>query len=425
MSDGWGCAASTAGSPPSCLAEMFAHVVRELDQLLAPVVRLAHDALLGLGDVVLEPDRVLEPERPPDLGRDLEGLVVDRVAPVEPDERRRAVLAGEQLGPQERPQAGERVVVAHEDRDLELDVDAQAVEQVAGQDRARVEVEDLLHAVRRVVVEVLVHPQQGMVVGLPDPAEVAGDRRRAVEVDVRAVRALGVERLDDARADDLHRRRHRRQVAVRLLLLHLADPDPASRHERPIGDRAPGRGDDPGEVLEGADLEGHGHVVAEGHRVGPVAQHAAPVVGDAHEGVPVALLRQPLEIGEVVRPGLPHPVQQRGQRARLPGLAVDLLRGAVAGHDGQQVVDDPGIRIEQERVEVVKPVCRGSPADPAGRCPGSCDAVVVTAVSLPARVGRRVPVAQSSSCTSSSYSSSFMPNQLAGAGKVRSVTSPT
>ena len=158
-----------------------------------------------------------------------------------------------------------------------------------------------------------------MVVGLPDAAEVAGDRRRAVEVDVGAVGALGVERLDDAGADDLHGRRHRRQVAVGLLLLHLADADPASRHQRAIGDRAARRGDDPREVLERADLEGHGHVVAEGHRVGPVAEDAAPVVGDAHEGAAVALLGEPLEVGEVVRLGRPDPLQQGRQRGPPPG----------------------------------------------------------------------------------------------------------
>ena len=56
-----------------------------------------------------------------------------------------------------------------------------------------------------------------MVVGLADAAEVAGDRRRAAQVDVGAVGALGVQRLDVGRAHDLHRRRERQHIAaVRL-----------------------------------------------------------------------------------------------------------------------------------------------------------------------------------------------------------------
>ena len=58
----------------------------DLDQLVAPVVGLAHDALPGLGDVVLEAYHVFKTQRPAHLGRDLHGLVVGRVAPVETDE---------------------------------------------------------------------------------------------------------------------------------------------------------------------------------------------------------------------------------------------------------------------------------------------------------------------------------------------------
>ena len=39
-----------------------------------------------------------------------------------------------------------------------------------------------------------------------------------------------------------------------------------------------------------------------------------------------------------------------------PVLAVDLLRSAVAGDDGEEIVDDPRIGIQQERVELVEPV---------------------------------------------------------------------
>ena len=41
------------------------------DQLGAPVVGLTHDALPGLGDVVLEADDVFEAERLAELGGDL------------------------------------------------------------------------------------------------------------------------------------------------------------------------------------------------------------------------------------------------------------------------------------------------------------------------------------------------------------------
>ena len=243
-------------------------------------------------------------------------------------------------------------------------------------------------------------------------------------MDVGAVGALGVERLHDAGADDLHRGGHRRQVAVGLLLLHLAHPDPAPRHQRLVRHRPAGRGDHPREVLERADLEGHGHVVTEGHRVGTVAQHAPAEVGHAHEDAALALLLEPLQVAEVVRPGLPDAVQQRGQRARLLRLAIDLVRRAVAGHDGQQVVDDPRIRVQQERVEIVQPAAGDRQAIPEihGRARGCRRDHGRLLVCVWRVAGGR---AQSSSASSSSYSSSFMPNQFAGAGKVRSVTSPT
>src|SRR5450759_4941860 len=72
-------------------------------------------------------------------------------------------------------------VVAHEDGDLELDVHAETMEEVASQHGPRVDVEDLAHAVFGVEVEELVEPLQRVVVGLADPAEIAGDRGRAAE----------------------------------------------------------------------------------------------------------------------------------------------------------------------------------------------------------------------------------------------------
>ena len=170
-------------------------------------------------------------------------------------------------------------------------------------------------------------------------------------MDVGAVGAFCVERLDHAGADDRHRRRHRGQVAVGLLLPHLADSNPSARHQRPLGDGATGRGDDPWEVLKGADLESHAQLVAEGHGIGAVAQDGAPVVGDAHEGAAIALLRQPLEIGEVLRVRRPNPIKKHGECARFACSTVDLLGSPVAGDDGQEVVHDPRRGIEQERIQ--------------------------------------------------------------------------
>jgi hypothetical protein len=199
-----------------------------------------------------------------------------------------------------------------------------------------------------------------------------------------------------AGADDVHGRRDRRQVAVGLLFLHPADLDPAGRHERALRDRLPRGRDDPREILERAHLQRHRHVVSEGHGVHPCAENAAAIVGHDDEGVAVALLGEPVQVGQVFRMGGPHAFQQGRHLAGRPGLAVDLLRGPVAGDDGQHVVDDPRARVEEERVEVVEPFARDreSPAEGGGH--------------LALQPGHP------SSLTSSSYSSSFMPNQFSG-----------
>ncbi len=79
------------------------HVIGNLYQLLESVVGLSHDGLVCLGDVVLETYHVLKPQRPAHLGGDFHRLVVDRVAPVEADEGRAPVLAGEELGADQGP----------------------------------------------------------------------------------------------------------------------------------------------------------------------------------------------------------------------------------------------------------------------------------------------------------------------------------
>ncbi len=104
------------------------------------------------------------------------------------------------------------------------------------------------------------------------------------------------------------------------------------------------------------------------------------------------------------------PVEQRRQRARLAGPAVDLVGRAVAGHDVEQVVDDPRARVEQQVVDVVKTPGRDRQAHAGIECHGH----------------DRLLLAQSSSIAmSSSYASSAIPNQCSWAGKVRVVTSAT
>ena len=126
------------------------------------------------------------------------------------------------------------------------------------------------------MVKVLVGPAQRVVVGLADAAEVAGDRLGAAEVEVGAVGALGVERLDVAGADDLHRRGDGEDVLAGARLLgHVAHADVAARHELTLADGLPGLGDEPGEVLQGADLQGDGVLLVDVLPVGRVAEDAA------------------------------------------------------------------------------------------------------------------------------------------------------
>ncbi len=123
------------------------------------------------------------------------------------------------------------VVRAEEDRDLELNVHADSVEQEAKQDRAGVEIEHVLNAVVGVVVQELVQPLQGVFVGLTDAAEIACDGRGSAEVRVGAVGAFCVERLHEGGADDVQRGDDGGQVAVRFGFLHLPDGDKSPGHK--------------------------------------------------------------------------------------------------------------------------------------------------------------------------------------------------
>ncbi len=162
-----------------------------------------------------------------------------------------------------------------------------------------------------------------------------------------------------------------------------------------------------------------------GHPVGPVAEDAAPEVGDRDERTGVALLGEPLEVGEVLGMGLAHALEESGQRTGRARLRVDLLRGPVAGDDLEEVVDDPGPRIEQQRVEIGEPVAgdREAVAEVHRHGHGALLAAARRRHRGHGRMGRLAR--QSSIRTSSSYSSSFIPNQCSGWGNVRSVTSRT
>ena len=327
-------------------------------QLIAAQIGLAHDALPRLGNVMLEAYHVLEAERFAELRRDLHRLVVDRVAPVETDQRRGAVITGEQFRADQRPQPGVGVVIAHEDRNLELDVHAQAVEQIAEQHRAGVDVQNLLDAVLGVVIEELVEPLERVLVGLPHPAEVTGDRLRAAQVDIGAVGAFGVQRLHVARADDVHRGGEGRQVAVGLLFLHLAHADEAPRHQRPLGNSARGGLDHPREILARTHFQRDGEIVGERHCIRLHAEDFAPVIGDADESMFVALRMQPFEIGQIFGPDGFDTLEQDRELARLRRFAVDLLRRPVFSDHREKIVDDAHIGVEENRVEVVEPFHR-------------------------------------------------------------------
>ncbi len=134
--------------------------------------------------------------------------------------------------------------------DLELDINAQPVKQIANQDCAGIDIQDLSHPIIGVVVKELIQPFQRIMVRLADAAKIAGDSRRTTKVDIRAIGAFGIQRLDVAGADDLHGCRDGRQIAIQLLLFHFPNLDKPPGHQAPVGDGAFGSFDQPGEVLQ-------------------------------------------------------------------------------------------------------------------------------------------------------------------------------
>ena len=187
------------------------------------VIWLDDQAFPGFGDMVLKTDQILQAESPAELGADFDGLVIGRIAPVQAHQRCGAILAGKQTGRRQCPQGRVGVVDSQGDGNFEFDIHTQAVQQIAQQDRAGIDIQDLPDPIAGVVIKVLVQPLQGMLVGLPHPSVIADERFRAAQVQVRTVRTARVELLHPTGADDLHGGGEGRQVAVSFLFFHVAD----------------------------------------------------------------------------------------------------------------------------------------------------------------------------------------------------------
>ena len=309
-----------ARHPALVLRGDIPHLLRDLHQLVEPVVGLSDDALVRLRDVVLEADLVLEAERRADCGRPLDGPVVRGVGQVEPDQGRAAVLPGKEPCREKSPQHVERIVVAHEDGDLELHVDAELVQEITGEHRSPVEVEDLLDAVRGVVVKVLIKPLAGVVVRLADAAEVSGDCVRPAKVDVRSVSPPRIQGFHPGGAENLHAGGDGRQVPVLLLLFHCPHADEAAGHELSPRDGLPRLGNEPREVLKGGNLQSHlvAVVLERGRSAGLLLE-----LFQRDELSAVFLLDQPRKVFRVARALCPHHFQEIFQPAVLPGRLVD------------------------------------------------------------------------------------------------------
>ena len=138
------------------------------------------------------------------------------------------------------------------------------------------------------------------------------------------------------------------------LLGHVALADEAPGHELALLDGLPGLGDQPGEELQGADLEGDARcaVVERARRSSAAgAEDAAPVLGQRDEGPGVALLGEPLDAGEVRRALLAEALEAVLELAGLVGRAVDLLDPAVLVDDVEQALDERVVGTCQELVD--------------------------------------------------------------------------
>ena len=190
-------------------------------------------------------------------------------------------------------------------------------------------------------MQVLIGPLERVVVGLADAAEVAGDRVGAAQVHVAAVCAAGVERLDVSGAEDLHGGGDGDDIAAgHALLGHVAHPDIAAGHELSLRDRALGLGDEPGEVLERADLEGDRVGLVEPHGVGRRAEDAVSILWQRDEGPGVTLLGEPLKAGQEGRALVAQAREPVLEAAGLIGGGVDRVYAAVALHKVEQAADE-------------------------------------------------------------------------------------
>ena len=233
------------------------------------------------------------------------------------------------------------------------------MQQVADQDGARVDVQDLADAVLGVIVEEFIQPFQYIIIRLPHTAEVAGDGLRSAQVQIRAVRALGIQGFDIAGADDLHGSSDRRQVAILLLLFHLAHTDITTRHELALLNGAFSNHTQPGEILKRTDLQGDGEIVCKADLIRFLPQHRAAVIFDADECAALGLRLKPFQIRQVFRFDSPDALQQSGHLARRIGFAIDLFRRAVPGDHLHEIIDHTFIRVEQERVNFIQ-MCVGN-----------------------------------------------------------------
>ena len=79
--------------PPFVLGRDVGHVVGDLDEFGASIIRLHHDGFLGLDDVMLEAHNLLKAQRFAELRSQFHRLIVDGIGPVESAKRRGTIVA--------------------------------------------------------------------------------------------------------------------------------------------------------------------------------------------------------------------------------------------------------------------------------------------------------------------------------------------
>jgi len=266
-------------------------------------------------------------------------------------------------------------------------------------------------------------------VRLADAAEVAGDGPRSAEVDVGAVDALGVQRLDAGRAQYLDRGADCGKVAaVGFLLFHLAHADEASGENLPLFHSLPDFGEQPREVLERADLErrGLGEVVVP-H--GALGVDAGAVVGEGDELPLVAERGQPFE---VLHEGGVHPFQFLDERRHFSGFAgpfVDVAYRAVFGDDPPEVGEHGVFGVRQILVDLLENVRVDAELLKCHRCflliivlgykkPGASEMLISKTPGGSVRSVRR-PTLREGRCTSS-WRKSYRSAKHAKTGSIKS-----